>query len=71
MGPAPRSKSTKPTEATDASSRNGKKSATAAATRKHSAGHPASFVVVANRLPVDRVTNPDGSSDWRSSPAGW
>ncbi|GGL82164.1 putative alpha,alpha-trehalose-phosphate synthase [Microlunatus endophyticus] len=70
MGPAPRSKSTKPTEATDASSRNGKKSATAAATRKHSAGHPASFVVVANRLPVDRVTNPDGSSDWRSSPGG-
>jgi trehalose 6-phosphate synthase len=30
----------------------------------------ASFVVVANRLPVDRVTNPDGSTDWRTSPGG-
>ncbi|HSO70531.1 MAG TPA: trehalose-6-phosphate synthase [Arachnia sp.] len=30
----------------------------------------ASFVVVANRLPVDRVTGDDGSVDWRSSPGG-
>jgi trehalose 6-phosphate synthase len=30
----------------------------------------ARFVVVANRLPVDRVENPDGSADWRPSPGG-
>ncbi|SDE60782.1 alpha,alpha-trehalose-phosphate synthase (UDP-forming) [Auraticoccus monumenti] len=30
----------------------------------------ASFVVVANRLPVDRVQNPDGTVDWRTSPGG-
>jgi trehalose 6-phosphate synthase len=30
----------------------------------------ASFVVVANRLPVDRVENPDGTIDWRTSPGG-
>jgi alpha,alpha-trehalose-phosphate synthase [UDP-forming] len=28
------------------------------------------FVVVANRLPLDRVTEPDGSVDWRPSPGG-
>ena len=28
----------------------------------------AAFVVVANRLPVDRVEQPDGSSEWRPSP---
>ena len=28
------------------------------------------FVVVANRLPLDRVTAPDGSVDWRPSPGG-
>ncbi len=28
------------------------------------------FVIVANRLPVDRVTEPDGSSHWRRSPGG-
>jgi trehalose 6-phosphate synthase len=27
-------------------------------------------VVVANRLPVDRVENPDGSADWRPTPGG-
>ena len=35
--------------------------------------HPpahADFVVVANRLPVDRVEKPDGSSEWRPSPGG-
>jgi alpha,alpha-trehalose-phosphate synthase [UDP-forming] len=32
-------------------------------------GH-ASFVVVANRLPVDRITEPDGSVLWRPSPGG-
>jgi alpha,alpha-trehalose-phosphate synthase [UDP-forming] len=31
---------------------------------------PAPFVVVANRLPLDRVTTPDGSVDWRPSPGG-
>src|SRR3954468_15278 len=30
----------------------------------------AEFVIVANRLPVDRVVNPDGSEDWRRSPGG-
>jgi trehalose 6-phosphate synthase len=30
----------------------------------------ADFVVVANRLPVDRIEHPDGSVDWRSSPGG-
>lgn len=29
-----------------------------------------SFVVVANRLPVDRVDNEDGSSSWRTAPGG-
>jgi alpha,alpha-trehalose-phosphate synthase [UDP-forming] len=28
------------------------------------------FIIVANRLPVDRVTEPDGSSHWRRSPGG-
>jgi trehalose 6-phosphate synthase len=28
------------------------------------------FVVVANRLPVDRVTDPDGETTWRRSPGG-
>ena len=31
---------------------------------------PASFVVVANRLPVDRVEGPEGTADWRPSPGG-
>ncbi|WP_459980825.1 alpha,alpha-trehalose-phosphate synthase (UDP-forming) [Nocardioides sp. AN3] len=30
----------------------------------------ADLVVVANRLPVDMVTNPDGSKGWRTSPGG-
>ncbi|NNG21196.1 trehalose-6-phosphate synthase [Naumannella sp. ID2617S] len=30
----------------------------------------ADFVVVANRLPVDRVVLPDGTVDWRTSPGG-
>ncbi|MGF3055579.1 alpha,alpha-trehalose-phosphate synthase (UDP-forming) [Microbacterium sp. YY-01] len=30
----------------------------------------AEFVVVANRLPVDRIIEPDGSSHWRTSPGG-
>jgi trehalose 6-phosphate synthase len=29
-----------------------------------------SFIVVANRLPVDRVTDPDGQVRWRRSPGG-
>ncbi|WP_296203403.1 trehalose-6-phosphate synthase [uncultured Corynebacterium sp.] len=28
------------------------------------------FVVVANRLPVDLVTTPDGSQEWKASPGG-
>jgi trehalose 6-phosphate synthase len=37
------------------------------------AGRPprkADFVVVANRLPVDRVEHPDGTTTWRGSPGG-
>ncbi|MFF7292306.1 trehalose-6-phosphate synthase [Microbacterium sp. NPDC008134] len=30
----------------------------------------AEFVVVANRLPVDRVVGPDGEETWRTSPGG-
>jgi trehalose 6-phosphate synthase len=30
----------------------------------------ASFVVIANRLPVDRDFNPDGTTTWRTSPGG-
>ena len=30
----------------------------------------AAFVVVANRLPVDRIVRGDGSTDWRTSPGG-
>ncbi|PJJ57025.1 trehalose 6-phosphate synthase [Mumia flava] len=33
-------------------------------------GVRASFVVLANRLPVDRVSMPDGSTAWRTSPGG-
>ena len=32
--------------------------------------HGADLVIVANRLPVDRVVHPDGSVDWRPSPGG-
>ena len=32
--------------------------------------HQADLVIVANRLPVDRVVNDDGSVDWRRSPGG-
>ncbi|MCM3779076.1 alpha,alpha-trehalose-phosphate synthase (UDP-forming) [Microbacterium hydrocarbonoxydans] len=31
---------------------------------------PADFVVVANRLPVDRIVGPDGAEEWRTSPGG-
>ena len=31
---------------------------------------PHDLVIVANRLPVDRVANPDGSVGWRRSPGG-
>ncbi len=30
----------------------------------------AEFVVIANRLPVDRITGPDGQTTWRKSPGG-
>ena len=29
-----------------------------------------SFVIAANRLPVDRVTGDDGQDEWRRSPGG-
>ncbi|MGA9746075.1 MAG: trehalose-6-phosphate synthase [Nocardioides sp.] len=32
--------------------------------------HQADLVIVANRLPVDRVVDADGSVDWRPSPGG-
>ncbi|MGZ4436387.1 MAG: alpha,alpha-trehalose-phosphate synthase (UDP-forming) [Nocardioides sp.] len=32
--------------------------------------HQSDLVIVANRLPVDRVVNEDGSVDWRRSPGG-
>jgi trehalose 6-phosphate synthase len=35
-----------------------------------STGRTVDFVVAANRLPVDRVVNPDGSEEWRTSPGG-
>jgi trehalose 6-phosphate synthase len=35
-----------------------------------SAEHQSDLVIVANRLPVDRVVNEDGSVDWRTSPGG-
>jgi trehalose 6-phosphate synthase len=31
---------------------------------------PADLVIVANRLPVDRITGPDGEPSWRVSPGG-
>ena len=39
-----------------------------AATVETGAGHD--FVVVASRLPVDRVEEPDGGTSWRPSPGG-
>ncbi len=33
-------------------------------------GPRADLVIVANRLPVDRVTDPDGATSWRRSPGG-
>ncbi len=38
--------------------------------QQHTDAHTATFVVVANRLPVDRVENDDGSVDWQPSPGG-
>lgn len=41
------------------------------ATKRRAAPTPRSdLVVVANRLPVDRTTAPDGSTQWRRSPGG-
>ena len=37
---------------------------------KKSSSPKSSFVVVANRLPVDRVVGEDGSTSWRTSPGG-
>jgi trehalose 6-phosphate synthase len=39
-----------------------------AATAETGAGHD--FVVVASRLPVDRIEEPDGGTSWRPSPGG-
>jgi trehalose 6-phosphate synthase len=41
-----------------------------AAQSRSPAANKAMFVVVANRLPVDRVENSDGGVDWRPSPGG-
>src|SRR5580700_5419347 len=38
------------------------------ATAETGAGHD--FVVVASRLPVDRVEEPDGGTSWQPSPGG-
>ena len=38
--------------------------------KRRSSLRKASFVVVANRLPVDRDTGPDGTGQWRKSPGG-
>src|SRR5919112_2068804 len=40
------------------------------AVRRRSGGVRADLVIVANRLPVDRVVHADGSSTWRRSPGG-
>ncbi len=37
---------------------------------RDSGAAPADLVIVANRLPVDRVVHPDGSVTWRRSPGG-
>ena len=37
---------------------------------KQTATTQAELVIVANRLPVDRVVQPDGTVDWRRSPGG-
>ena len=37
---------------------------------QHDDGVQSSFVVVANRLPVDRIVLDDGSTAWRTSPGG-
>lgn len=39
-------------------------------TRRPPAGAGADFVVVANRLPVDLVRDPDGTEHWKASPGG-
>jgi len=38
--------------------------------KRRAAARKASFVVVANRLPVDRDIGPDGTVQWRKSPGG-
>src|SRR5699024_11952778 len=38
--------------------------------RRDASEPSASFVVVANRLPVDRVVTADGEETWRTSPGG-
>jgi trehalose 6-phosphate synthase len=41
-----------------------------ASRRRSSSAARADLVIVANRLPVDRVVNADGSTTWRRSPGG-
>ncbi|MFL6062308.1 MAG: trehalose-6-phosphate synthase [Marmoricola sp.] len=43
---------------------------TGLARRRSKAVQRADLVIVANRLPVDRVVEPDGSTTWRRSPGG-
>ncbi|WP_026531026.1 alpha,alpha-trehalose-phosphate synthase (UDP-forming) [Haematomicrobium sanguinis] len=42
----------------------------ASADETHTSDETFNFVVVSNRLPVDRVTGPDGEESWRRSPGG-
>ncbi|MET9020606.1 trehalose-6-phosphate synthase [Actinopolymorpha sp. NPDC004070] len=53
-------------------SKGGSRTSTRAAGSKGGSGKSgrSAFVVVANRLPVDRVDTPDGSTQWRRSPGG-
>jgi len=46
------------------------KTGTSATRTAMKSGGDYTFVVVANRLPVDQIENPDGTVEWRPSPGG-
>ncbi|GAA2759285.1 trehalose-6-phosphate synthase [Actinopolymorpha rutila] len=60
------------TEKSPRTPKGGSRASTRAAGSKGGSGKSgrSAFVVVANRLPVDRVDTPDGSTQWRRSPGG-
>ncbi|NYH81216.1 trehalose 6-phosphate synthase [Actinopolymorpha cephalotaxi] len=60
------------TSKSNRTSKGGSRTSTRAAGSKGGSGRSgrSAFVVVANRLPVDRVDTPDGSTQWRRSPGG-